>query len=203
MLFLALTLAADLPAIRNAVPFDAAIVARQCAQGDDADDLAAQLSCLEEQWLGYREFALLAQHLGPGSKTMQEGCSEKWRKAGVIDWQMARVCFNEESTPLAEATRAGSDFDVKQSRRLCDVEIHTSIPGIERPPTTAEECLNDQAIGHRAFALLKKAYGGSVLDRAFAICRTRWSKKDGPDWVMIDSCADDQVRAVERIAQFK
>ncbi len=183
--------------------FDSAMATKVCLKDAREGDLNEQMTCMERQLEGQRRFALLAAHLGADAEPVSRRCLAKWTEDQLIDWQMSASCLEEESTPLTDAVRLPGAFDAAAADRLCKAQETETTPGIQRLPKAPGECVRDQAIGYRSFALLKQAYQDKAIAVAFSVCRARWESDGIPDWVMVESCAQDQVRAVERLKDFK
>lgn len=183
--------------------FDSAMAAKLCLKDAREGDLNEQLTCMERQLEGRRRFYLLAAHLGAAAEPVSQKCLAKWTEDQLVDWQMSASCLEEESAPLADAARLPGTFDAMAADRLCKTQETETTPGIQRLPKAPGECVQDQAIGYRSFALLKKAYQDKAIEAALSVCRARWESDGIPDWAMVESCAQDQVRAVERMSDFK
>jgi hypothetical protein len=204
MFLAALTLAAQ--GIGGApldIGFDRAMADKHCAVDVKTDDLDSRIECLDYQLRGRRLWVLLAAARGSDGEADMEECRSRWTEEGVTDWRMASSCLAETDEPLA-AARGKRDFDEKGLRLLCSEPRDTSLdpppsPGDRSP---VEECLFDNAVDYRIFHLLEKAYGGP-LGVNFRYCRSNWTEKGVTNWRMAELCGQLQVRAWERLVDWR
>ncbi|WP_374526395.1 hypothetical protein [Sphingopyxis sp.] len=204
MLLATLLLAAQAPAAAlPEIGFDRAMADKQCAVDVKADDLDGRVECLDYQLRGRRLWVLLTATEATSTQTDRDECNSRWTEDGVTDWRMAGSCLAEAGDPLA-AMKGKRDFDAKALRALCSEPRDTSLPP---PPGTdgrdpVEECVFDNAVDYRIFHLLETAYGG-VIGKSFAHCRADWTEEGVINWRMAELCAQLQVRAWERLADWR
>ena len=204
MLLAALMLAAPAPAAAPPdIGFDRAMADRQCAGEVKPDDLDGRIGCLEDQLKGRRLWILFAAAGGAQTQSDVATCSNRWTDDGITDWQMAGACLAEAGEPLA-AMKGKRDFDEKGLRSLC-AQPREALP--PPPPgtngrTPVEECVFDNAVDYRIFHVLEAAYGGAI-GKSFGYCRADWTENGLTNWRMAEHCAEQQVRAWERLADWR
>lgn len=204
MLLAAFTLAVQgIAAAPVDIGFDRAMAEKQCAADVEADDLDARIECLDYQLRGRRLWVLFAASRGSTDDADMAACRSRWTEDGVTDWRMAGSCLTEAGEPLA-AARGKRDFDEKGLGALC---AEPRDPNIAPPPgtdgrTPAEECLFDNAVDYRVFHVLEKAYGGAI-GKNFAYCRRNWTEDGVTNWRMAELCGELQIRAWERLADWR
>lgn len=185
------------------VGFDRAMADRQCAADVKAEDLDGQIECLDYQLRGRRLWVLFAADRGSEGAADMEACSSRWTEDGITDWRMAGSCLTEAGDPLA-AARGKRDFDEKGLHILCADAGDSRVPP---PPSSenrspVEECVFDNAVDYRIVHLLEKAYGGA-LGKSFAYCRSNWTENGIINWRMTELCEQLQIRAQERLADWR
>lgn len=204
MLVAALLLAAQSPAAAPpTVDFDRAMAEKQCATDVKADDLDGRIECLDYQLRGRRLWILFAAAGGARMQADMGACSDRWTEDGITDWRMAGSCLTEAGEPL-EAVKGKRDFDEKALRALCS---EPRDPGLPPPPGTdgrspVEECVFDNAVDYRIFHMLETAYGG-VIGKSFVQCRADWTENGVTNWRMAELCGQLQVRAWERLKDWR
>lgn len=202
MFLIALALAAQ-PAASPPleIGFDWVMAERQCAGEAAADDLNGLAECIDYQLQGRRIWVLLADKTENEADSQE--CRRRWTEEGVIDWRMAGSCIAEAGDPLA-AAKAKRDFNEKALRKLCAEPRADALPP---PPSTegrspVEECLFDNAVDYRIFHALENAYRG-VIGASFRYCRKDWTEEGVTNWRMVELCGQLQVRAWERLADWR
>lgn len=204
MIVAALTLALQLPASSPPnVDFDRTMAEKQCAIDVEADDLDGRIECLDYQFRGRRLWILFAAAGDPGARAEMDACSRRWTENGITDWRMASSCVAETDEPLA-AMKGKRDFDEKALRALCS---EAQDGGVPPPPGTdgrdpVEECVFDNAVDYRIFHLLENAYRDTI-GNSFRRCRSYWTEGGVTNWRMAELCAQLQIRAWERLADWR
>lgn len=189
MLLFAMALAApQLP------PFDPALALAGCIRENDPNDFDAQSDCFEGLNRDYRELTVLYRYAKPALKAAIETCVAMNEDAGSPDWNHIEICANDDAALLMETQIPERALDMAQARARCAAQLK------ERPDTLLKDCLKDETVSYRNFALFKAAYPDASLQAAFRICQARWTDGGLPSWGMISFCAQDQLDAFEQLA---
>lgn len=185
------------------VAFDRAMAEKLCATEVAADNLDGRVECLDYQLRGRRLWILFAASKGVDAKADRDACSGRWTEDGITDWQMASSCVAEAGEPLA-AMMGKRDFDEKGLRTLCAEEQVAGAPSPRgangRDPV--EECLFNNAVDYRIFHMLESAYRNAI-GNSFRRCRSHWTEGGVINWRMAEHCAQLEIRARERLADWR